>query len=402
MPRIIHPLARLLVIALLAAGLAGCNLAGDPPTRTPSPTPPPSQTPIPQPPTETPLPPTPTPPPTATPAFAIAPFDPAPDPARPRRLASGPDSALYAAPGSAGAVFFAANPTDANSYAVIDAFGTLTVFRAGGRFGLPAPFTPFGASSRETNDKLVTAAAWSADGQSIAVLLDNPARRDANEGVWIWNFSTGIYQVLRNCRAGTPNCGNFVTAQGDPAHWYATSAEWSPDGQRLIVRAMMEDAQREGFMLVTRETNPNFRPAFCPYEYSSWTLDGARVVVSGRDGAGRQTFGTVIPETCGDYIPAPASAQNMYLFYGTQAIDGRLVAIGRKGTAFGAMYLYDQDGNQLTPEIGTARPEVVQWNVTRSAAWVRITNGRSFVVEVTGSLSEVTSADAVTPFSWGR
>jgi hypothetical protein len=45
---------------------------------------------------------------------------------------------------------------------------------------------------------------------------------------------------------------------------------------------------------------------------------------------------------------------------------------------------------------------VVQWNVTRSAAWVRITNGRSFVVEVTGSLSEVTSADAVTPFSWGR
>ncbi|MCU0476514.1 MAG: hypothetical protein MUC99_10460 [Anaerolineae bacterium] len=389
MSRLNPKLVRAALVALLALTLTACNLSNQPPTQTPvPPTPTEAATATPT------LPPaTITPQPSPTPSFAVAPFDPAPNPNIPRRLASSATDTLYAAPGGAGAVFFAASPVDPNDFAFIDGFGTLTVVQNGARSGLPAPFTSFGASSRETNDKLATSVAWSPDGNSVAVIIDNPARRDANEGVWVWTLNAGINQVLRNCRAGTPNCVNFVTANGAPANWYATSIGWSPDNQRLIARLMLEDSGREGFVVLSRTSDPNFRPPVCAYEYSNWTLDGMRVVVSGRDANNQMSFGTVIPDTCTDYLATPAALQgNLILMHATQALDGRLVAIGRQGSAFGSMYIYDQNGVQITPELGTARPDVVQWNADRDAVWVRSTSGgRIYVGELGGSVVEISS-----------
>ncbi|MCU0465948.1 MAG: hypothetical protein MUF38_15445 [Anaerolineae bacterium] len=396
----LRPILSLLVCLCIGLTAAGCNLAGEPPTPTPEPTAAPTETP---PPSATPEPATPTPLPSPTPVFSVVPFNPAPAPNAPGVLVSAPSSSLYSAPGASGAIFFSVSPANSAHYATIDSFGTLTVFRNGGQGGLPAPFTGFAPASRETNDKLATGAFWSADGASVAVLIDNPARRDANEGVWVWTLDAGINQVLRNCRTGTNNCGNFVIAEGGPDHWYATSAAWSPDGQQLIIRAVMEDVGYEGFMVIGRAGDPNRRPPFCRYEFSEWSLDGTRVVVSGRDPNGQPTLGTVDPTTCGDFRPAPVAQLGLpVLTHGTQASDGRLVALGRPGTAFGAMYLYDQDGNQITSEIGTARPERVQWNAARDAGWMLASGGRHYVFGLNGAAAEIPGISANTPVAWGQ
>jgi len=377
---------------------AACNLSGEAPTATPEPTA--TSTPT-EAATATPEP-TSTPAPTATPSFVVAPFDPAPDSSRPRPLASGGGSTLYAAPGNSGAVYFSISPANTNNYAFIDAFGTLTVVRNGGRSGLPQPFTDFAPASRETSDKLAVGAIWSPDGNSMAVLIDNPDRRDANEGVWIWTFDQGINQVLRNCRPGTPNCGNFVSSDGVPAFWYATGASWLPDAQGLLVRGFMDGYGYDGFMMLTRTSDPNHRPAFCPYEFSEWTMDGSRVVVSGRDANAENSFGTVIPATCGDFLPAPANDQGLIILGGTQAADGRLVMLGRKGSAFSPVRIYDQDGNALTPAIGNSQPNKWLWNPARTAVWVQTTDGRSYVASVDGGVVELPQMDMSTPVSWGQ
>lgn len=390
---------------LACAGVAlmttACNLSGQPPTATSEPTsaatvtPDITATPTIPPPTETPA-------ATATPAFAVAPFDPSPNAALPRSLASGAGSNLYAAPGNTGAVYFAISPANPDDYAFIDAFGTLTVVRGGNRTGLPQPFTDFAAASRETSDKLAIGAIWSPDGASLAVLIDNPDRRDANEGVWVWTLDQGINQVLRNCRPGTSNCGNFVIPDGEPGFWYVTGATWSPDGQKLLVRAFMDGYGYDGFMLVNRTTDPNRRPAFCPYEFSEWTLDGSRVVVSGRDANAEDTLGTVIPETCGDFLPAPVADQNLIILGGTQAADGRLVMLGRKGSTFAPAKLYDQDGNALTPAIGTSQPAKWAWNMARDAIWVLNPDGRNYIAGIDGSVTELATIDVNAPVSWGE
>lgn len=380
--------------------LSACNLGGAAPTATPEPTLTPSATSTPE---ATPTPePTATPAATATPSFAVAPFDPSPNAARPRTLASGADSVLYAAPGNTGAVYFAVSPTNPEHFAFIDSFGTLTVVRGTNRSGLPQPFTEFAPASRETSDKLAVAAIWSPDGGSLAVIIDNPDRRDANEGVWIWTLDQGANQILRNCRPGTPNCGNFVNSDGVPPFWYATGVAWNPDGQRLLVRGFMDGYGYDGFMLLNRTTDPNNRPPFCPYEFSEWTLDGSRVVVSGRDANAEQTIGTVIPETCEDFLPAPVFDEGLITNGAAQAADGRLMFLGRKGSNFSPARLYDQDGNAITPAIGTSQPARWAWNDDRTAIWVLSPDGRNYIVGIDGSVTELPAMDVHAAVSWGN
>lgn len=382
-----------MVVAFVATA---CNLGGAAPTATPEPsatfTSTPEATPTPEP--------SATPAPTATPSFNVAPFDPSPNAAKPRVVASSADSRLFAAPGNTGAVFFSISPTNPDNFAFIDAFGTLTVVRGVNRSGLPHPFTDFSAASRETNDKLAVAAIWSPDGNSLAVIIDNPALRNANEGVWIWTLNQGANQVFRNCRPGTTNCVNFVASDGVPAFWYATGASWSPDGQQLIVRAFMDGYGYDGFVLVNRTSDPNQRPPFCPYEFSEWTRDGTGIVVSGRDANAESSFGTVIPGSCEGFLPMPE--QSLITLGSTQAADGRLVVLAHKGSNFSPARLYDENGNAITGAIGSSQPAKWLWNTARNAIWVQTTDGRSYIAALDGSVLELPMGDSAAPLSWGQ
>src|SRR5690606_28157890 len=81
---------------------------------------------------------------------------------------------------------FVPNPVDPSQFVTVDAFGTFTLWMNGEGQGLPAPFTSFAPADRASNDKLVVNAAWTPDGKTLAVVLDNPDRRSAEDGVYWW------------------------------------------------------------------------------------------------------------------------------------------------------------------------------------------------------------------------
>ena len=285
---------------------------------------------------------------------------------------------------------FVPNPVDPNQFVTVDAFGTFTLWTNGQGQGLPAPFTPFAPADRASNDKLVVNAAWTPDGKTLVVALDNPDRRSAEDGVYWWEIGvTGANQIAHNCRPGADNCLYFVSSDGNPGNWYATSAAWSPDGEQLITRAFMDGYGYDGFMLMDRTTDRTHRPGFCPYEFSEWTQDGTALVVSGRDNNNLPTLGTVTPD-CKTFEPSAVWGTAWYTRNGVMRPDGTLVALGRVGDGEGAFKLIDGQGTELTADIGFTTPEYVQWNATRDAVYIRTEDGRSYVASITGGVSEVT------------
>lgn len=285
---------------------------------------------------------------------------------------------------------FEPDPTRPSRYAQVDTFGTFTLFTGEQGEGLPAPFTPFASVDRASNDKLVTAAAWTPDGSTLAIIVDNPERLEASEGIYVWEPAvTGANQIFHNCRPGAPNCLFFVSAQGDPANWYARSLSWSPDGEQLLARVWMSNLERDGFVILTRTSDRTQRGPICPYEYSMWSPDGARVVVSGRGETGAAVLGLMDAGACGEFQPAGVSG-SMWLQNGVMNTEGTLFALGRTSYDAGPVFIVDGDGVIMTEPIGMASPSEVQWNPTTDAVFVRTEDGRAYIASITGQVIEVT------------
>ncbi len=347
--------------------------------------------------------PTSVPPPTATPAGGTGTTAPDSNPAT-AQLRVNPDfvkvivhtsdgtstSALIAA-AAEGAEAFIPNPTDPGQFVTVDGFGTFTLWTNNQGQGLPAPFTPFAPADRASNDKLVVNAAWTPDGKTLAVVLDNADRKSAEDGVYWWEIGvTGANQIMHNCRPGAVNCNFFVSSDNTPGNWYATSAAWSPNGETLLVRAYMDGYGYDGFMLLSRSSDRTQRPPFCPYEFSEWTPDGTGIVVSGRDLNNLPTLGVIAADDCAEFEPAATWGTAWYTRNGVMRPDGSLVALGRVGAGEGAFKLIDGDGNELSQEIGFSTPIEVRWNASANVVYVRNEDGRAYVASIDGGISEVT------------
>lgn len=299
-------------------------------------------------------------------------------------------SALIA-PAAEGVDAFSPNPVNPSQFATVDAFGTFTLWTAGQGQGLPAPFTPFAPADRASNDKLVVGAAWTPDGKTLAVVLDNPDRKSAEDGIYWWEIGvTGANQIMHNCRPGAVNCNFFVSSDNTPGNWYATSASWSPDGTALLVRAFMDGYGYDGYMLLNRGSDRTQRPPFCPYEFSEWTPDGAGIVVSGRDRNNLPTLGIIDADDCEAFEPAAVWGTAWYSRNGVMRPDGSLVALGRIGSGDGAFKIIDGDGNELTQDIGFSTPVEVRWNAAANVVYIRTEDGRAYVASVDGGVTEIT------------
>lgn len=215
--------------------------------------------------------------------------------------------------------FTLANPRRPNESIVTDEIGSMYWVVDGERRGLPEPFTSFGAESFENSDRLVRAAAWSADGAKIAFIVDNPRRGDANDGVWWWDtVNGGVYQVMHNCRRHIRNCGSYVDAPSDPyinppqsepeqpnTGWYAQSVSWSPDGSQILARLRIREDERLAFIVLPATRDENYkhvRGNVCKYELSDWAADGRGILVAGRDSADQQALGVIgSPYVCAEF-----------------------------------------------------------------------------------------------------
>lgn len=284
---------------------------------------------------------------------------------------------------------FIRNPRDPNQYLTTDVLGIYSLVINGQRQGLPAPFTDFYPDSRAANDKLVTDAAWSPDGRFVAFVVDNPDQKQGSDGVWWYEpGASAPTQVMVNCRPGAGGCG-MVQPVGAPYNWYAASVVWSPDNQRILARTFMYANDFDGQMgalILERGTDRSIRGHLIPYEYTDWTGDGQRLVVSGRDSMGRYVFGTVGLDGQ-DYRPAAAAGQ-LWVQNAVQTSNG-LIGLGRSGDMNGAMRLVNQAGSFLTTDIGTTRPVEVKWNPQRTSAFIRTEDGRAFLASVTGQVEDI-------------
>jgi len=284
---------------------------------------------------------------------------------------------------------FVRNPRDPSQYLTTDVRGFYSLIVNGQSQDLPAPFTGFYPESRAANDQLVTDAAWSPDGRFVALVIDNPDQKQGSDGVW-WYEPGGVgpTQVLINCRPGAPGCG-MVQPVGAPYNWYAASVVWSPDSQRILARTFMYDGDFNGQMgalVLERGTNRSERGHMIPYEYTDWTSDGTRLVVSGRSSIGGVVFGTVGLD--GQDFQAAAASGQLWVQNAVQS-NGGLVGLGRAGDMNGAMRLVNQNGEFLTGDIGGSRPLDVKWNPERSVAFVRTEDGRAYLASINGQVEDL-------------
>lgn len=307
----------------------------------------------------------------------------------------GPQTTALIAPADNAVQEFIPDPNAPSKWVGVDSFGTFSLHLRQDVSGLPAPFTPFAPADRASNDKLVVDAAWSPDGTTLAIVLDNPDRAAAEDGVYWWEIGvTGANQIMHNCRPGVPNCIHYVSSDGNPGNWYGRSASWSPDGETLLVRAYMDGYGYDGFMLLNRGSNRTQRPPFCPYQYSEWTPDGSGIVVSGLDNNALPTLGVVAADDCDNFSPAAIWGTAWVTRDGVMRPDGSLVTLARVGGDKGAYRIIDGDGNTLSGDIGVTTPVEVHWNKAASVVYVRTEDNRAYVATIEGAISEITDAVA--------
>jgi hypothetical protein len=222
-------------------------------------------------------------------------------------------------------------------------------------------------------------------------------------------------QYLISC---PPGCG-IVTRGGEPQEYKAVSAVWSPDSQYLIIHLDLPVFARGGFMVIERTFNEGVRhtrpPAYF-YDHADWGIDG-RIVVSGRapgsdpqqpQESSRVILGTVNRDGSSEQIVLDGSERGLWLAYGTQRPQddqpyaGEYLALGKPGGADGPMFLYNQNGDQITQvPIGQTRPVYVRWNADRTAVYVRSEDGRKFIAKISGEIIEITSAvGSVSAVGW--
>ncbi|MCC6616856.1 MAG: SH3 domain-containing protein [Anaerolineae bacterium] len=315
---------------------------------------------------------------------------------------------------------FAQDPLDGNRLALVDARGLLFIFSdfAGDRGARVAssPFSQPEPTSAETNNARVTQIAYAPDGHYLAFLIDTDSDEShdndsSNDGIWVLPLDVatgaptgGSAILLRDC---PPEAGCMIVERPDaPYEYRSQSMVWSPLADALLIALELPEEGRQGIAIVyPAAPDATTRPPVLRYDYGSWSNDGQRLVVSGRDPDGRIVVGTV---DRGGGAPQLRDAGSIGLGWAQSAVqrpDGTIVFLGSVDSAGGPLSVYNWDGAALTGPIGSERPSRVAWSPDRSAVLVTIeANGQieHYVALLdSGEVRRITDqAAGVTALAW--
>jgi len=285
---------------------------------------------------------------------------------------------------------FAQNPQDPAAYLATDDVGLLYTVKDGqaSRF-TGSPFTGF-ETSRDDNNAIVSDAVWSPDGRFIAFTVN--ADKTLNDGVWWYQpGATAPLQLLVDC---LPNRECNIVTRNDPPYEYETRAMvWSPQSDAVLVQIYMYEYDRYAQIvlpLTGDESIRNVRPRAFQYDYGDWSVDGTRLIVSGRTYDGRVILGSIDRSGADERVVLDGGARGLWIQDGVQSPSGRLLALGRVGDRNGAMHIIDQNGNLLTPPIGGAPIVKAKWNPERTQVYAETSDGRKYIATVDGQVQDIT------------
>lgn len=270
---------------------------------------------------------------------------------------------------------FAQNPANPNQYIAVNAAGQMyfiSDFAAGAvdRVDMPM-FTQFTyeITEREENNAAVAAVDWARDG-TLAFIVDG--NKENIDGVWLWSPAGGNAQLVRDCPP-EPGCQTVLDKAG-LTQWQSRTLDWSPQSDAVLISLSLPDEGRNALLVARRDApNPEIIPApVLRYDFGSWSLDGQRLIVSGRGPDGRVVIGSVNRDGSGERL---ALAEGLGFTWTQDAVEynGQIYALATRGGPSSPQQIITAGGAEITGPIGGAPPERVSWSPDHSAALV-VTN----------------------------
>ncbi len=249
---------------------------------------------------------------------------------------------------------------------------------------------------------------WSPDGSRLAFLAETPgADGDGSarigdtpsDGLWVWTLAPGeetqfTKRILEN---------RYEEDRGRDVARVIRDFAWSPDGTRLLV----QQERAEGFPgqlgLITPDWNDGDDPAEIRHEYGSWSQDGQRILVSGMQTDVGPVLGWVNPADLTLDPILDGGANNLWMQAAVELRDGRIAFFGATTRDSGDFGLYTLSDGSLSRGAALGGPLAdVAWNAARSAAIVRLTDGRTLIVEVAGGVRDVTGMVGAGALAWAE
>ncbi len=306
-------------------------------------------------------------------------------------------------------LLFARNPVNPAQYVLTNTSGTLYVVDEGGAQRLnTSPFSEFEAFSPQENQYFVTEVEWAPDGRLLAYIIDggqhsNPTNED---GVHFYNPATGQSTPLLRDAPYESHPG-YQTGGTRDFLSRTESIAWSPQSDVILAQTRMTDDWADGqgvLFVLSLGQDASIQPPVLRYDYGSWTRGGDQIVVSGRRSDGLVIVGVVNRDGSGEQIVLNASSIGLWAQDAVQRPNGQFFALGRpeaEGGRNGPMRIYNQNGQAVTGDIGSAPPQRVDWAPDGSAVLVTA-DGRQYLASIKGTVQEITGRVGGGAVSWVR
>ena len=291
------------------------------------------------------------------------------------------------------------NPADPRRWARVDNFGILRFVDLGnpdiaeGVYTFSPFFEGFQAPSPAENKYFVRDVSWSPDGRMLAFYSENDSISDLDQGLWFWQpvqelATDPAYQLMRPC----PNYCETAGVPSDYAGWEILDFEWSNDNSAILVTTNALEYNRRALTIrFAQRVDPppaTVAPTFLLFDYGHWGNSGQQIIVSGNSPDDVVVFG-MVDRAGGNPNLSPASDIGMaWVQDAVQQADGSLIMLGSAINATAPLQIVNEEGDALTPPIGTTAPESVMWSPNKTAVLLRFED-ETYVASVDGTVYNI-------------